>query len=259
MAAEWIAQGLSNSGLVQVVDARSMAEIMRDMPASGLSDNDTSAEGARGIATRLGAGLVVTGSLFKSGDSLVVQVRIVNPHTGKLRTPIPPMGVSLANATAALELLRERVTGAVAVILDTRLAHTDATGSVPPTFESYTEYLKGIQAFGRDNSSALQHFLNAASIDTAFRQARLWSAMAMANTRRYAQAESAFKLVDREKLAPTIRPTTTTSAPVSWTAIGKRPTRVPIACSNWRRMRDTRTSLLVSLQFLRCECRKGST
>lgn len=202
MAAEWIAQGLSNSGLVQVVDARSMAEIMRDVPSTDAPETDTSVDGARAIAARLGAGIVISGSVYKSGDSLLMQVKIVNPHTGELRKSIAPMGVSVANATSALEPLRERVTGALAVILETRLPHTGATGSAPPTFEAYAEYLKAIQAFGRDNPTALVHFRNASRIDSSFLQARMWSAMAMANTRRYAEAESTFRLIDREKLPP---------------------------------------------------------
>lgn len=202
MIAEWITQGLARSGLVNVVDARSMVETARELPTSG--NNEEVQSYTRQLAARLDAGLVVDGTIFRTGDSLSIQVRVIDPTTGLVRTIVPAVLVPANAATRALEPLRERVAGVLAVLFDTRIGHVGATGSEPPTYDAYAEYLQGVQLFSRDFSAALPHFARAAAIDTSFHQAKLWMAMAMSNTRRYREADSLFLIVERsrERFAP---------------------------------------------------------
>ena len=77
--------------------------------------------------------------------------------------------------TLALEPLRQRVTGALAILLDTRLPNRSATSSQPPTWEAYQEFLLGQRHFGLAYETSLRHFLRAVELDSTSWQARLWA------------------------------------------------------------------------------------
>jgi tetratricopeptide (TPR) repeat protein len=202
MVAEWITQGLSRAGMMEVVDARSMVELVHETSESDSAGNRV--DPTRTLATKTGAGTVVTGTVYRDGDTLLVQVRVLDPVTGALRATVPPVRVSADHPTGALEPLRERVTGVLAVLFDARLGNMGAISSEPPTYEAYAEHLQGVRWFSRDFSRALPHFQRASLLDSSFQQARLWTGIALANQRRYTESDSVFRMLRRaaDRLAP---------------------------------------------------------
>ena len=193
MVAEWITQGLLRTGLVQVVDARTMLETARE---AGPSRGD---DYLRMLAERTGAGTVVSGTYFSEGDSLRFLMRITGAPSGEVRHTVDVVDAPLARPTAALEPLRQRVTGALAVLLDPRLNNWTARTSQPPTYEAYGEFLLGMQTFGPDYENSLRHFAKAARLDSTYWQAMLWAAMSYANLHRYRPADSLFRILDRNR------------------------------------------------------------
>ncbi len=193
MVAEWITQGLLRTGLVQVVDARTMLETARE---AGPSRGDNY---LRTLAERTGAGTVVSGTYFVEGDSLRFLMRITGAPSGEVRHTVDVVNAPLARPTAALEPLRQRVTGALAVLLDPRLNNWTARTSQPPTYEAYGEFLLGMQTFGPDYENSVRHFSRAARLDTTYWQAMLWGAMSYANLHRYEPADSLFRILDRSR------------------------------------------------------------
>jgi DNA-binding SARP family transcriptional activator/TolB-like protein len=198
MVAEWITQGLLRTGLVQVVDARTMLETARDAGTSGSDDY------LRTLAERTGAGTVVSGSYFLEGDELRFLMRVTGAPSGEVRHTVDVVNAPLARPTVALEPLRQRVTGALAVLLDPRLNNWTARTSQPPTYEAYAEFLLGMETFGADYENSVRHFSRAAQLDSGYWQAKLWAGMAFANLRRYPPADSLFRILDsnRANLAP---------------------------------------------------------
>jgi DNA-binding SARP family transcriptional activator/tetratricopeptide (TPR) repeat protein/TolB-like protein len=198
MVAEWVTQGLLRTGLVQVVDARTMLETARD---AGPERGD---DYPRTLAERTGAGTVVSGSYIVEGDSIRFLVRITGAPSGDVRHTVDVVNAPVARPTAALEPLRQRITGALAVLLDPRLNNWTARTSQPPTYEAYGEFLLGMQTFGIDYESSVRHFTRAAQLDSTYWQAKLWAAMSYANVRRYPPADSLFRILDRNRaeLAP---------------------------------------------------------
>jgi len=193
MVAEWITQGLLRTGLVQVVDARTMLETARE---AGPSRGDNY---LRTLAERTGAGTVVSGTYFVEGDSLRFLMRITGAPSGEVRHTVDVVNAPLARPTAALEPLRQRVTGALAVLLDPRLNNWTARTSQPPTYEAYGEFLLGMQTFGPDYENSVRHFTRAARLDSTYWQAMLWAAMSYANLHRYGPADSLFRILDRNR------------------------------------------------------------
>ena len=198
MVAEWVTQGLLRTGLVQVVDARTMLETMRDAgPPRGASYTRT-------LAERTGAGTVVSGTYFIEGDQLRFLMRVTGSPSGEVRHTVDVVTAPRSRPTAALEPLRQRVTGALAVLLDPRLNNWTARTSQPPTYEAYAEFLLGMETFGSDYENSVRHFIRAAGLDSSYWQAMLWAGMSYANLRRYGPADSLFRILDqhRAKLAP---------------------------------------------------------
>jgi len=193
MVAEWITQGLLRTGLVQVVDARTMLETARD---AGTSDGD---DYLRTLSERTGAGTVVSGSYFVEADQLSFLMRVTGAPSGEVRHTVDAVDAPISRPTAALEPLRQRVTGALAVLLDPRLNNWTAQTSQPPTYEAYAEFLLGMEAFGTDYESSVRHFSRAAQLDSAYWQAKLWAGMSYANLRRYPPADSLFRILHQNR------------------------------------------------------------
>jgi DNA-binding SARP family transcriptional activator/TolB-like protein len=198
MAAEWITHGLSRTGLVRVVDAQSMLEATRNAGDAG------GRRPLRLIAEETGAGLVVSGSYYRENDDLRFQTTISEARSGRIRHTADLVRVALAEPREALEPLRQKIIGGLAVLLDNRLNNWTAESSRPPTYDAYQEFLIGMEAFGVDFEEALRHFNEAARLDSTYWQALLWAGMSYANLRRYPPADSVFRILNRNRaqLAP---------------------------------------------------------
>ena len=198
MVADWVTQGLLRTGLVQVVDARTMLETVRD---AGPQRGD---DYLRALAERTGAGTVVSGSYFLEDDQLRFLMRVTGAPSGEVRHTVDVVNAPVDRPTVALEPLRQRITGALAVLLDPRLNNWTARTSQPPTYEAYTEFLLGMQTFGADYENSVRHFTRAAQLDSGYWQAKLWAGMSYSNLRRYRPSDSLFRILDgnRANLAP---------------------------------------------------------
>ncbi len=178
MAADWIADGLMRTGLVRV-----------------LSDAD-----------RAGVSSVVSGSVFRAGDSLWFRVRISRPSDGTMLRAPGAVGTSVATPTQALEPLRQRVLGALGTLYDARLAAWPGTALNPPSFDAYREFAAGMDAFSmpRDLDEAEARFRRAATLDSTFLLPRLWLAWVALQADDYERAGPIVEALrpDRDRMSP---------------------------------------------------------
>jgi DNA-binding SARP family transcriptional activator/TolB-like protein len=193
MVTDWVTQSLAQTGLVRVLDTRSLLTETGDV---------------RELADRAKVTYLITGSVFRQGDSLRFTAQLTDAHSGSIANPIN-VTAPASEPTAALKELEQRVTGALAVMVDPKLSNYTATSSRPPTWEAYQEFLLGMRAFRRPYDSALARFRRAAALDTSYMQARLWAGSALGNLRNYAEADSIFRTVAarRDQMAPYDRAT----------------------------------------------------
>jgi len=180
MVTDWVTQGLSATGLVQVVDTRTVLEEGASLASLVAETRPT---------------FVLVGSVSRDGDSLRFLTRLTSPGGGAVAQEIAPVMAPVARPSAALEPLRQNVMGGLAHQVDRRLGNLAARASQPPTWEAYQEFLLGARDFGRDYEENLAHFQRAVSLDSAYWQARLWAGITFANLRRYPQADSALRSV----------------------------------------------------------------
>src|SRR5256886_1813425 len=200
MAADWVTQGLSQTGLVEVVPSVS---VMTSAMSSGAGLRDAAAIRALGQAT--GAGTVVSGGYYRQGDSVRFQVQVASAEDGRLLRAVDPIAAPLGQPLEAVEALRQRVMAALATLFDSRLNRWATTASQPPTFQAYQEFIAGLDRFAQfDPRGAIMHFERASAADTTFRLPLIFAANSYMNVGEFAAAESLAHVVERAStpLAP---------------------------------------------------------
>jgi DNA-binding SARP family transcriptional activator len=164
IAADWVIRGLLET---PVVDAS-------DYDAVYVSGPDQSGRVAdsRDLARQSGAGIVVSGSYHRAGDSGRFEASIIDVATGRVLRSLEPIGAPMERATDALELLRRRVAAGLSPLVNglDRGFPVDPDLVVPPSLPAYREFVAGLkqaQLFG-DWEVAAQQYRRAATMDTTF-------------------------------------------------------------------------------------------
>ncbi len=179
MTQDWLTQGILSSHLAEVVDPR--AVFVQGRAAAGAAVGAT--VDAITIAHRTGAGMVVSGSYYRAGDTLLFQATVMNVKTGRIVRAVGPIRSRVGAPIAALDELRSRVMTALASTVDVRAAHGLETTGEPPPFTVYRDYVDAWDAYWHGDSPRAQAlFLRAAHGDSTFAPAALGAATVAANT-----------------------------------------------------------------------------
>jgi DNA-binding SARP family transcriptional activator/TolB-like protein len=189
MVVDWLARGLVSSQLVDVVDPRAL--LARGRTRGGQPEDPGQ------LAHRIGAALVITGSYYRSGDSLLFVAGIVDGEGRVLRT-VGPLAANVARPVDGVEATRARVMSALASIVDVRSRADWNIHAAPPTFEAYEPYVAGWDFFWLGQfAKAESLFALAATRDTAFDAANAAVATASANLLRCGVVDSVVRSLAR--------------------------------------------------------------
>jgi TolB-like protein len=201
MAADWVTQGLAQTGLVEVVPSLSVMSSTK--PAASQSGVRDAAQ-VRELGRMTGAATVVSGGYYQQGDSLRFQVQITSAQDGRVLRALDPVAAPLSQPLNAIEKLRQRVMAGLASLLDPRLNRL-TPASQPPTFEAYQEFIAGLDRFAQfDSRGAIVHFERSTAADTTFLLPLIFAANSHMNVGEFGVAESLAVTVQRhsERLAP---------------------------------------------------------
>jgi DNA-binding SARP family transcriptional activator len=183
MAQDWLSQGLLRTRLVDVVDPSAALE-------EGRLDSAAAADPLV-LARRTGAGLVVSGAYYRSGDTLFLQAAITDARTGRIAKAVGPVLSTTRDPVAGIDELRTRVMTALATVVDLHAAGALATSEDIPPFDAYQAYIEGWDAFWHgDGARAQTLFLGAARRDPAFVSALLAAATTASNWNHCALVDS---------------------------------------------------------------------
>src|SRR5437762_1551523 len=203
MAADWVTQGLAQTGLVEVVPSVS---VMSSSLVSGEhGPGHLDAAGIKRLARETGAGTVVSGAYYRQADSIRFQVQISAANDGTVLRALDPVAGPIAQPLAAVEALRQRVMAALATLFDARLSQWATTASQPPNFQAYQEFIAGLDRFVQfDMRGAIAHFERGSAEDTTFRLPLIFAANAHMNLGEFAAADSIGHALERYagRLAP---------------------------------------------------------
>lgn len=195
MAADWITTGLAQTGTADVVPTA----IVAGLETEGTRQGRDATGVRRALAKDTGASIVVSGSYYISGDSLRFRAEITDAARGALIRAIPETGGPRGNPMVAIERLKQRVMGALAMHLGAASVGAWVGGGGPPTYEAYREFSTAMSLFGADYPAAIAHFTRAAEMDTSFIPPRIYTVFCYANLGEYAKADSLRRLVDRKR------------------------------------------------------------
>ena len=174
LAGDWITQGLQQTARAKVV------------PWSVALEVSSRIDGARpveGLRDQTGAGTVITGSYYRVGEALHLQVELVDAASGTLIGTIPAVEVTRDSIQRGIHQLRERLMGALAVRTDDRLAGTPGLASRPPTYDAYLAFERGLDLYNRmDYATAGESLIEAWRTDTVFLAPLVYAARAVMNT-----------------------------------------------------------------------------
>jgi len=199
MAADWISQGLAQTALIPVVPP-----LVAGMAAEKLAGP----RGIRDFAKATGAQIVVSGNYYRQGDSLIFQTQVTDAVESRLLIALEPQHGSVLDPLVPIALLRQRLMGAFATLLDPRFGPYEDDVTTPPSYEAYLEAFKGLELFTRlDFRQALKHYRRAFVIDSTFTQALFLVALSHMNLGQAAQADSVACIVKKQenRLNPAVR------------------------------------------------------
>lgn len=193
MAADWITQGLDQTGVVEVVPSMSVEKVF-----SGYTGEDPIGF----LAQKVKAGTVISGAYYLQGDSIQFHVQVTDARKGKLLKALDPVTGPIDDPSGLIEALRQQLMVDLSVLLDP--AWQDRAEHMPPSYEAYKEYTEGIKCFSRNEfKQATDHFLKAASLAPDFARPKLRAATAYMNLGDRVNAHALIKEVDkiRDKLS----------------------------------------------------------
>jgi tetratricopeptide (TPR) repeat protein len=222
LAADWIAQGLQQIDVIDVVPTVTAINPGPDVAGiAGLSEPSA----ARPAGEATGAGTVVAGAYYRRGDSLEFQVQVIDAREERMLRAVAPVTGSVSASGTILDSLRRRVVTTVAAVLDYRLMTSTAV-SPPPSLEAYRAYLEGHRTFYQPGPQRMREVLEfmyrAVALDSAFADPRFFIVMAHFNLGESAAADSNAQLLVpfRSRFSPYQR------AFLDWLIAGLRGDRV---------------------------------
>ena len=193
MAADWLTQGLQETGLVTVVSWPSAhrASALVDAAEAGEAPVDPVAM----VRDETGAGTVVTGAYYRDGDSLRFRIEITDATSGTLVAALPPVAAHRDAPQAGIEALRERLMGLVAIRADARISLVGPTQR-PPTGRAYAAFDQGMRRYlDQEYPEAAADFRRAFALDSTFALALVYAATSYWNDDAYESVDSMLRLI----------------------------------------------------------------
>src|SRR2546427_7889644 len=196
LAADWVTQGLAQTGLVEVVS--SMSVMTSSVGPGGRGPSRLDAAGIQTLGRETGAGTVVSGAYYVQADSIRFQVQISAASDGTVLRALEPVGGPISQPLTLVEAVRQRVMAALATLFDSRLSLWAKAHGQPPTFAAYQEFIQGLDRMVQfDSRGAIGHFRSAAQEDTTFRLPLIFAAHEHMDLVDYATADSIAHAVER--------------------------------------------------------------
>ena len=193
MASDWITEGLSRLGCVDVVPASLIYDLGRSRPAA-----ERGGDSVPRLAEATGAGLIVTGTCYAQGQRLEIQAKLTDATAGKLIYVVDPVSGQRERPMEVVERIRRRVVDAVAArqLTPQNLLIEEAR---PPSYEAYREFLIGEEFFGADYRLAVAHFNRALELDPDFVLPLGGLLVSAYNSGDYQEASRQYELLERRR------------------------------------------------------------
>jgi tRNA A-37 threonylcarbamoyl transferase component Bud32/TolB-like protein len=199
MVAEWVTEGLMQTGAVQVVP-----NVMA-LEAWNQSRADDGTVALTEVARRTASQIAVTGSFYGRGDDIEFHSQVVDVASGTPLATVDPIAGRLADPRGAIDSVRVQVMGALATRLSPLIGWELPPGSQPPTYEAYLVYQEGMLRWAAtDYVAAARLFERAYALDTTHLRSLMLAASGYGNGGMEARSDSLLRMIEarRDQLAP---------------------------------------------------------
>ncbi len=163
MAADWMIRGLMETPLVESPDLEAVY-------TGGPADSGRSVDPLI-KARRDSAGMLIRGSYYRSGDSVLFQAEVTDVASGRVLKSFDPVGAPVERATVALQMLREQIAGGLSPLVNAlnRGNPVDPDLALPQSLAAYREFVAGLKGGQLDDwGNEADHYRRAARLDTTF-------------------------------------------------------------------------------------------
>jgi len=196
MAADWIVQGLSKTGVVDIVPSMLVEQIY-----SVFKGEDP----LLFLTQETKAGTLITGTYYLQGESIQFHCQITDAREGKLLKALDPVSGPVEDPLKLIESLRQQLMTTLLLFFDPEIKDWAGVMDMPSSYEAYKEFMVG-RALGLkiEYKEAVEHYLRAASLDSGYAQPRIWGAGTYQDLQEYAKADALLKEADilSDKLNP---------------------------------------------------------
>jgi DNA-binding winged helix-turn-helix (wHTH) protein/tetratricopeptide (TPR) repeat protein len=166
MAMDWLSQGLARWAVGDVVPASTAREMVRQ------ADTPHGCDPVLNAAAETGAGVIVWGSYYLDGGSILLQANVTDANEERLLWALDPVVGRSDRVVEIIETLRQRVAGLLACHY---ASGTEELGQVslgwlgvPPPFDAYREFLEGREQLLGDMAAAKRHFRRVVELAPGF-------------------------------------------------------------------------------------------
>jgi DNA-binding SARP family transcriptional activator/tetratricopeptide (TPR) repeat protein len=199
MAADWITQGLAGAEFLQVVPFGELVlDVGSDPDGNPTPDHDAA---GRRAAEDAGAGTLVSGRFYASGDGLEFHVQILELPGWELLESVGPVRSSTMDPIEAVDVLRQRVLISLAVHRNETFAGIYTPSARPPTYPAYLAFVEGGRKMSMgDWRGAATDLMRANELAPEFTAPLIYAGFAVINGwRDYAGADSLAQILEASK------------------------------------------------------------
>lgn len=175
MAADWLIQGIARVDFVDVVPS--------EVSLSSYQEGETLQHNIDRISEISGANIIIAGTYYRQDSLISVNPRIYDVSNNEFLIPIDPVQGAVDTPMNVVNNLQQKVMGAMATVFDERSNFLSGINNNPPSYEAYSEFVKGFEQFlGHQNfQGAIQHFKTSFEYDSTFATPLLLQAIAYLN------------------------------------------------------------------------------
>ncbi len=190
LATDWVTRGLTEANIADVAVIDSLGTVAA-AASGGLSDARL-----QQIAVAAGAGRIIRGEIHRRADSLEFQVVVLDARSGMRLGNVQPSAAPVDSPMVGINGIRQRVMGTMATLANRRGTGL-AVSDVPPSYEAYTEFMRGEDEFLRYRyAQAIVHYARAAQMDPSYAAPLVRTAYAHTSSGQWRQADSVIQLLD---------------------------------------------------------------
>jgi tetratricopeptide (TPR) repeat protein len=152
------------------------------------------------LAEETKAGKIVSGTYYLQGESIQFHAKITDIANNKDLLDLEPVTGPVKEPSQALETLRSKLLGGLAMIFDPNLKEDLLLIGEPPKYDAYLEYIDGIVTIGRaDYPKAIASFQRSATLDPDFKEALLAEGIAYWMQGQHAKAQELFANIEKAR------------------------------------------------------------